>query len=179
MVLGSIHVKSTSILSSTCFGSTFKVEPLSTNTFPMMQALHLTMMYRGLLWPVPLASILSSVKYNQFVAWILLTRCFIVFWAMSWGTYALFNTFCSVLWWGSKLRIKDIKDILAGVFFSYFTILYSLFFISFKNSSASSSLMGSFISISLMTSITSLPLTFHCLSSSFELIHQSRFETQE
>jgi hypothetical protein len=31
--------------------------------------------------------------------------------------------------------------------------------------------MGSFISISLMTSITSLPLAFHCLSSSSGVKH--------
>jgi len=35
IVLGNIFVESTSISFSTCFGSTFKAEPLSVNTLPM------------------------------------------------------------------------------------------------------------------------------------------------
>jgi len=46
------------------------------------------------------------------------------------------------------------------VFFSCSTTLYSLCFISFRNSPTSSSFIGLFISISLMTSTTSLAFGF-------------------
>jgi len=64
MVHGNICVKSIGISFNTCFGSTFIAKPFSTNTLPMVQSLHLIVMYRGLLWSVSPVSSLSLVKYK-------------------------------------------------------------------------------------------------------------------
>jgi hypothetical protein len=87
------------------------------------------------------------------------------------STYASVNTFYSALRCGSKLRIRDIRDILAGVFFSCSTILFSLCFINFRNLPAYSSLLGLFISISLLASTTSLSLALRYLSNSSGVKH--------
>jgi hypothetical protein len=47
IVLGNMWVGSTDISSSICFRSTFKAEPLFTNTLPTVQSWHLTIMYTG------------------------------------------------------------------------------------------------------------------------------------